>query len=405
MAHRRPDEEGLPLDPTARSQEQRIEEMLGQLPPAKAPRVLRAEVMAELRATPPTPAMRLRRRWARLGGWRVPLQLAPVAAAVMVVFFLPQIFNGGVRTTDAGTPRILDVTKQSLVAIADPEWRPLKPGAAALAAEPVESLAHAVEAETQIAAAMPEETPVIEAAPEEVVEIAAAPEPIVPAAAAPPPEPEVVVVDEPEVEEAPPVEIATVLPEEIDLPPPLPEQSPAMEIATRRLDDDAGAGRSDASPARTAPAAAPATAVGTMPLSEGIITADMMREARERATLTPRPSTPPAEPPIPLDCEGDDPEALIEDIETLVEGFRGLVNSRQTVTVDRRVWRVMAEVPRWRVDALRRGLATLTHPDLAAPAAEILAADADAPEPRLAAHRRLVPVQIVIYQRGRSSLE
>ena len=52
MADKPRDGEGYPLDPDDRAKEQRLEQMLTELPRVSAPRTLRAEVMAELRATP-----------------------------------------------------------------------------------------------------------------------------------------------------------------------------------------------------------------------------------------------------------------------------------------------------------------------------------------------------------------
>ncbi len=79
------DAEGYPLDVRTRAAEQRVEALLGEMARAEAPRTLRAEVMAELRAMPVPMATRLRRWWRSLGGWRVPIQLSPVAAVVVAV--------------------------------------------------------------------------------------------------------------------------------------------------------------------------------------------------------------------------------------------------------------------------------------------------------------------------------
>ena len=84
MSEERRDADGYPEEPRLRSQEKRLEQMLSDLPRVPAPSTLRAEVMAELRATPPSLMTRLRRWWARLGAWRMPIQLAPAAALVVV---------------------------------------------------------------------------------------------------------------------------------------------------------------------------------------------------------------------------------------------------------------------------------------------------------------------------------
>jgi hypothetical protein len=102
------DNEGYPADPALRAQEEKLEQMLGSLPRAEAPRTLRAEVMAELRATPPSLGVRLRRWWAGLGAWRVPMQLAPAAALVLAAYVgfdamkqNPSISTRGVTVAEA----------------------------------------------------------------------------------------------------------------------------------------------------------------------------------------------------------------------------------------------------------------------------------------------------------------
>jgi hypothetical protein len=122
MSEHRTDAEGYPTDPAARVQEKRLEQMLGEMPRANAPEALRAEVMAELRATPPGLMTRLRRRWARLGGWRVPIQLVPVATLVVAVIVGRQFLSlDHPDSPTAASQRPASVDGQTIASAVEPD--------------------------------------------------------------------------------------------------------------------------------------------------------------------------------------------------------------------------------------------------------------------------------------------
>ncbi|MBN1475616.1 hypothetical protein JXA47_02580 [Candidatus Sumerlaeota bacterium] len=445
MSEHRTDAEGYPTDPTARAQEKRLEQMLGELPRATAPEALRAEVMAELRATPPGLMTRLRRFWGRLGGWRVPIQLAPIATLVVAVVIgrhfltpdheappstatLQSTSLDGQEIATAVEPDNNAITRlgahdagedalerQTDTTIKDPELEAPREITALRGGveEPVEPEPSEAMEPTEVALAEPAVDPEELEAPMEVTE--AAPqeppveeEPSIEVAEAPEPQP---VEQAPEMPPLQPTESPRVVampvgpgpreeverlgnrlftPEEIGrlrsqsvaeqaVPaPPEPsftsedEPTAGMTIASTRIDEQMARPIGLGTPPPTGstfsdtfdggPATPPA-----MAFHPGLtVTSEQLQAARQRSTPVPTVITPSDPGPVErLSFNAVDPQAVVGSIRPLVESYNGWVNSQTAVTSDHHVWRVIVEVPRWRIDSLREEIARLCQPALA----------------------------------------
>jgi hypothetical protein len=466
------DRDGYPEDPLLRAKERRLEELLGAMPRAEAPRSLRADVMAELRATPPGLMLRLRRRWARLGRWRVPLQLAPVAALALAAIIGHQMWTmkaertsstpsslSGVEIASLPAPTLQRGVKveesQARLATPAPKPAPLMSvaapapspsqtteiaqastvGMASQAAQP-ESVSPAPPARreaSEAAGAFPrgreesseeprdltdetESGTVVAQVPEHGLNL---PEQMAPPqmgrphaetgealassfspAPAESPAPATFFGSREETHREPAQNASSRQPLE-ERRAPSAGESGALTISSHRIDDTRilppppSALRRPSAPA--APAASSPVPGALAFNGETGVTADQMRAAQTRAPSLPQPPQTAGVPVEHLRCDADNTEEMAGSIETLVQGLNGFVTQSQPVTTDRRVWRVMVELPRWRMDALRQGVTVLANPQVASVASQVTPPS----EPReLSPHeRQVLSVEILIYQR------
>jgi hypothetical protein len=491
MAEERRDADGYPEDPRLRTQEKRLEQMLSDLPRVPAPSTLRAEVMAELRATPPGLMTRLRRRWARLGSWRMPIQLAPAAALVLVAVIghrmlvlgpgeraeapsfaatpregldgaqfaavpemdrlnrmtqegdvqesverglaLPanevaagllrqspvddtdfaEMDKRDVRTgpTEAVAGEILAVTETEAEAlgvvseglrsgVAGTYRAPVTPGPKDLA-EPSVEVAALMDEESEVRAGT--STLRYDELGREATDLAAT-GPIVafaePAPASVPLAAHEVMPGErfwglePEEEEAQAArQIADAREATVAEPEPQPP-STAMRITTQRVEIEEIPGQ-ELAQSRTLRGEQVAPSALSFNGRTGI-TADEMRARRGRIAVVPAPpeESRREEERTRLSVSTGDPEALIERLAEVIREYDGLVTVRQPVTRDRNIWRVVAELPRYRIEALREELPHLADP-AGVPAPDLPAA----PRQLSPADRERVPVEIMIDRR------
>jgi hypothetical protein len=275
----------------------------------------------------------------------------------------------------------------------------------------------------EVAEAAPEALPVEEESPLEVAEVSE-PEPsveIAPETPSPPPAESPRVIAQP-VGPGPREEIdrrgdRLFTPEEIDrlrsqsveerdLPMPAEptftsddEPTSGMTIASTRIDErmarPVGLGTPPPSGSTFSetydggPAAPPA-----MAFQPGMtVTSDQLRAAREHSVPRPTAITPPDPGPVErLSFDAVDPQAVVGSIRPLVESLNGWVNSQTAVTSDHHVWRVIVEVPRWRIDSLREEVARLCQPSLMMTETEPVPRPAQIPP----AMREIVEVEIML---------
>lgn len=432
MVDERTDSEGYSADPELRAQEERLEALLAALPRRPAPPTLRAQVMAEVRAMRPTLSMRLRRRWASLGGWRLPLQLVPVVTLVIAAVLTHQILtvrppapprteapqtSEGVASMPSSPPRAVPKVPSALGRLQP--WQRSKPSlpegdaARGLVAEAPAPL-HSVEAHPVVLATAEAHddrgVPTLgeearrgraseefgDAIRETEVAVAAAPPAETVEARELPPTAGVPAIPEPmalsEEERA-----ETAAPELAAAPTsPAPEEEAPFTITSARVEAPTPASRPSPPISHSAVPQADLPVPGATALATGGVTAEQMSAARPARP----PLLPLQEPPDDLQrlrCEVDNPEVTAPEIRTLVEGLQGFVAESQPVTSDRRVWRVRAELPRWRVASLEQGLALLSDPALA-PSARGVMAEA-APRQLSPRDRQMIPVEITVAQR------
>jgi hypothetical protein len=124
------------------------------------------------------------------------------------------------------------------------------------------------------------------------------------------------------------------------------------------------------------------------------VTAEQLRAARDGSAVPlPTVITPPDPGPVErLSFEAVDPQTVVGSIRPLVESYNGWVNSQTAVTSDHHVWRVIVEVPRWRIDSLREEIARLCQPSLMMAETEPVPAPGQIPP----AMREIVEVEIML---------
>lgn len=423
-------DEGYPSDPKERAMEQRLEQMLAELPTAKAPPEIRAEIMAELRATGPGLGGRLRHWWAGLGAWRVPLQVAPAVALVFALVVTHQIVtsnatrqgasdipviaaapesNGIDGTQIASVPEVnVERAPAVIKLVPDFEMPVEKPVDVAVAPAPPIVEVVTVPDEPAAGLTSADELEVIPAVLNEVAEAPDIPR-LAPTIVATPvgagteeqiQERESAFTIQSErigetlIAEAPQTPSMTIASVPIDEGTAQPANEGPIHIEAERLNPDEIATLRPRPSAPSNDAANESTSPGALAFHGAPVTADQMLAQRTTSGLAVPPRTQTVE---SMRFETDDPFTVADQARTLVRTLDGYDVARVPVTNDRNVWVVSATMPRFQLDALRMGMVMLSDAGAAALASEL--PEFEEPSQIPPAERREIRVEITISRR------